>query len=193
MEEKQKTDMMKMYEKVMTEGKLLGEHEPIEMKLKCDGYYTVVDLEKKISELKGKFQDGIYILEEKDKVYIALHPERESCFGCADEVMSDLLKYLRNEYLKSEASAINGKEVTLLDQSSPGPDVAKEFTRLEQLGSASKLREQVLGFENIKISGCDCDTGVALLMMRLKYTLGAKSLSYVARCASRDPPEPVTI
>jgi hypothetical protein len=168
-----------LYERVIAEGKRVGS--PAEPKAYFgSGGATIQDLEKKLAELRKEAERGTYILGEGDKVYIALYTS--DCFGCRASGLE--------KYLAKEASAVSGKKVILLDSSGPGSDVGEALTELEQLKAADRLSEKALDLEEPWTSTCT-DT-LAMLMMRLKYTLGAKSVTYVSSVGT-EPSKPVTI
>lgn len=140
--------------------------------------FTLEDLEKEVNELKERARVGVYVLEE-EKIYFALY-DRGACFGCPQPGLA--------EYLKNEAPKISGKEIVLLDCGGACSNLEGRLTELERKKAAGTLSNEVLGSEIGAFFG-GCAETLEALLMQLKYKIGAKSVTYVSGCRSKNAEE----
>lgn len=145
----------------------------------CFGCASIEDIEKKLSELKAEAKKGLYRLVTEDAVHFALN--EYACFGCSHP-----------KSVEEFASGLEGRSIVLLDSNGPGDDPKKELAKLEEKRAKDTLSDGVLGLDTDSRDYGVCTISLVALMMRLKYTIGAKSVTYVSSCDS-EPSEPVTI
>jgi len=131
--------------------------------------YTVGELEAKISEAKSRVEmHGLSVLEEKGTIYFAA---KAGCLGCSGEFGECFEKYFERE----GASALEGKDIVLFE---PGRSSGLDYA----IDRAVKLKHEKLSYEFPKVWECEgCEQTIALLMVRFKYGLGAKSVTCISK------------